>query len=120
MRSLGVRLAEVGVDYAPVAKELIPKGKVPKEVVDALSAFSEELDTARDFSMAGLEAQARAFSEKIGWSTKELFMLLRIAATGKKATPPLFETLAGLGRELCRRRIRQCIEYIKKMPAPKA
>ena len=27
-------------------------------------------------------------------------MLLRLAATGKKATPPLFETLAGLGREL--------------------
>jgi glutamyl-tRNA synthetase len=46
-------------------------------------------------------------------------MLLRLAATGKKATPPLFETLAVLGRELVRRRIRQCIDYIKKMPTPK-
>jgi glutamyl-tRNA synthetase len=109
------------VDYAPVAKELALKNRTPKDVTDLLTAFGEELDAARDFSTAGLDALARAFAEKNGWSSKELFMLLRLAATGKKATPPLFETLAGLGRELVRRRIRQCTEYIKKMPAaPKA
>ena len=108
------------VDYAPVQKELALKNRTPKDVMDALTTFGEELDTARDFSITGLDALARAFAEKSGWSTKELFMLLRLAATGKKATPPLFETLAGLGRELVRRRIRQCVEYIKKMPAPKA
>ena len=108
------------VDYASVQKELTLKNRTAKDVMDALTAFGEELDTSRDFSIAGLDALARAFAEKSGWSTKELFMLLRLAATGKKATPPLFETLAALGRELVRRRIRQCIEYIKKMPAPKA
>jgi len=108
------------IDYAPVAKELAVKNRTPKEVTDLLTAFGEELDAARDFSTAGLDALARAFAEKNGWSTKELFMLLRLAATGKKATPPLFETLAGLGRELVRRRIRQCTDFIKKMPAPKA
>lgn len=108
------------VDYASVQKELALKNRTAKDVMDALTAFGEELDTSRDFSIAGLDALARAFAEKSGWSTKELFMLLRLAATGKKATPPLFETLAALGRELVRRRIRQCIEYIKKMPAPKA
>jgi glutamyl-tRNA synthetase len=106
------------VDYAAVAKDLLPKGKTPKEVADALGTFSEELDAARDFSVAGLEAIARAFAEKVGWSTKELFMLLRLAATARKATPPLFETLVCLGRELVRRRIRQCVEYVKKLPAP--
>jgi len=45
-------------------------------------------------------------------------MLLRLAATARKATPPLFETLAGLGRELVRRRIRLCADLVKKMPAP--
>ena len=108
------------VDYAPVAKELAVKNRTSKEVIDLLAAFGEELDAARDFSVAGLETLARAFAEKSGWSAKELFMLLRLAATGKKATPPLFETLAGLGKELVRRRIRQCTEYIKKLPAPKA
>ena len=45
-------------------------------------------------------------------------MLLRLAATARKATPPLFETLVGLGRELTRRRLRLAAEYVKKMPAP--
>jgi glutamyl-tRNA synthetase len=107
------------VDYAPVAKDLAIKNRTPKEIADTLTTFGEELDAARDFSVAGLDALARAFSEKSGWSTKELFMLLRLAATAKKATPPLFETLVGLGRELVRRRIRQCVEWLKRQPAPR-
>lgn len=106
------------VDYGGVAKDLIPKNRQAKDVIEALTAFTEELDAARDFSVAGLDALARAFAEKTGWSTKELFMLLRLATTGKKATPPLFETLANLGRELVRRRLRQCVVEIKKLPRP--
>ena len=106
------------LDYAPVAKDLLPRERTPKQVADLLVLFSEALDAQRDFSPAGLEAFARAFAEKNGWSSKELFMLLRLAATARKATPPLFETLAGLGRELIRRRIRLCADLVKKMPAP--
>ena len=106
------------LDYAPVAKDLLPRERTPKQVADLLVLFGEALDTQRDFSPAGLEAFARAVAEKNGWSSKELFMLLRMAATAKKATPPLFETLTGLGRELVRRRIRLCADLVKKMPAP--
>jgi glutamyl-tRNA synthetase len=106
------------LDYAPVAKDLLPKDRVPKEVSDGLLLFSEALDAHRDFSPTGLEAMAREFGEKNGWQPKELFMLLRVAATARKATPPLFETLVCLGRELTRRRLRLAAEYIKKMPAP--
>jgi glutamyl-tRNA synthetase len=108
------------LDYAPVAKDLLPKGRVPKEVSEGLLAFGEALDTHRDFTPAGLEALARGFCEKNAWQTKELFMLLRLAATARKATPPLFETIVGLGRELTRRRLRLAAEYVKKMPAPAA
>src|SRR5450432_1280643 len=106
------------LDYAFVSKDLLPKGKIPKEVSDGLLAFGEALDTHRDFSAPSLEALARDFAEKNGWQTKELFMLLRLAATARKATPPLFETLVGLGRELTRRRLKLAAEYVKKMPAP--
>ena len=106
------------VDYGAVAKDLIPKNREAKDVIEALTAFTEELDGAREFTVTSLEALARAFSEKSGWSTKEFFMLLRLATTGKKATPPLFETLVNLGRELVRRRLRQCVVEIKKLPRP--
>jgi glutamyl-tRNA synthetase len=106
------------LDYAPVAKDLLPKGKTPKDVSEGLLAFGEALDVQRDFSAPALEALARQFAEKIGWQAKELFMVLRLAASARKATPPLFETLVGLGRELTRRRLRLAAEFIKKMPAP--
>jgi glutamyl-tRNA synthetase len=106
------------LDYAPVAKDLLPKGRVPKEVSECLATFGEALDLLRDFSPVGLEAMARTFAEKNAWSTKELFMLLRLAASARRATPPLFETLLGLGRELVRRRIRLCADYVRKLPAP--
>ena len=108
------------LDYAPVAKELLPKGRTPKDVQECLIAFGEALDVLRPFSVAALDAMARGFAEKSGWSTKELFMLLRLAVSARKATPPLFETLVGLGRELVRRRVRLCAEYARKLPAPAA
>src|SRR3569832_377430 len=94
----------VDLDYAPVAKDLLPKGRTPKDVHECLIAFGEALDVLRPFSVAALEAMARGFAEKAGWSAKELFMLIRRAASARKATPPLFETLVCLGRELVRRR----------------
>src|SRR5258708_14804975 len=106
------------VDYAAVAKELIPKERTPKQVAEMMLLFCDGLDVQRDLSAAGLEAFARAFGEQNNWPTKELFMLLRLGATAKKATPPLFESLAGLGRELTRRRLRLCAEFVQQLPAP--
>jgi glutamyl-tRNA synthetase len=104
------------VDYAPVAKDLLPKGRTAKETSECLVNLVEALDAQRDFSPTALEPFVRGFADKAGFATKELFMLLRLAATGKKATPPLFDTLAVVGRDLVRRRLRQCAEYIKKTP----
>jgi glutamyl-tRNA synthetase len=40
-------------------------------------------------------------------------MSVRVAATGRAATPPLFDTLAVLGKEIVRRRLRRAIEVLK-------
>ena len=106
------------LDYTLVAKDLLPKGRTPKDVHECLIAYGEMLDSLRPFTAPNLDAATRAFAEKTAWSTKELFMLLRLAVSAKRATPPLFETLVGLGRELVRRRIRLCAEYVRKLPAP--
>jgi glutamyl-tRNA synthetase len=102
------------LDYAQVAKDLIPKNRTAKDVADCLLGFVEALDVQRDFSHVALEAATRAYAEKIAWDAKELFMVVRMAATARKATPPLFETLAVLGRDLVRRRLRLCGELTKR------
>jgi hypothetical protein len=38
-----------------------------------------------------------------------------MGATARKATPPLFETLAVLGRDVTRRRLRLCGEFLKRL-----
>jgi glutamyl-tRNA synthetase len=103
------------LDYAAVLKDLVPKNRTAKDVAECLLTFVEALDAQRDFSHAALEAAVRAHAEKVAWDAKELFMVVRMAATARKATPPLFETLAVLGRDVTRRRLRLCGEMLKRM-----
>ena len=46
-----------------------------------------------------LEPPLRALAEERGWKAGDLFMAIRVAVTGRTATPPLFDTLVALGRE---------------------
>jgi glutamyl-tRNA synthetase len=49
------------------------------------------------FDAQGLEATLRALADARGWKAGDLFMAIRVAVTGRTATPPLFETLVALG-----------------------
>jgi len=100
-------------DVKVAPEDLKPKKRTFKEVAEVLELLAVELDKQVDFSAAGLEALLRAFSEKTGWSTKDLFMPIRLAVTGRADTPPLFDTMSVLGRALVRRRIRSAIELSK-------
>ena len=54
-----------------------------------------------EFTIAAIETMLRGLAERLGWKAGDLFMPIRIAVTGRRATPPLFETMAVLGRERC-------------------
>ena len=95
-------------------KALVPQGRLAAETAKLLRALlEEEVDRILDWSTETLEESLRRFGEKKGWTPKELFMTVRVAATGRKASPPLFETLAVLGKETCRRRLRRAVEILK-------
>jgi len=51
------------------------------------------------FEAEELEPPLRALAEDRGWRAGDLFMAIRVAVTGRTATPPLFDTLVALGRE---------------------
>ena len=44
------------------------------------------------------EAALRGLAEERGWKAGDLFMALRVAVTGRTATPPLFDSMRLLGR----------------------
>ena len=51
------------------------------------------------FEADELEPRLRALADERGWKAGDLFMAIRVAVTGRTATPPLFDTLVALGRE---------------------
>ncbi len=54
---------------------------------------------AVSFEAEELEPPLRALAESRGWKVGDLFMAIRVAVTGRTATPPLFDTLVALGRD---------------------
>jgi glutamyl-tRNA synthetase len=104
---------ELSYDAAAL-QALVPKGRTPEATRKLLRALvEEELDLLLDWRRETVETAIRRFGEKAGWPPGELFMAVRVAATGRAASPPLFETLAVLGKETCRRRLRRAAEAIK-------
>lgn len=102
------------LDYAPVAAELAVPEVAPAEVAKALLAYVERVEAQVGWTRQMLEDAAAAWCTELGWKTKHAFMLLRVAVTGRTATPPLFETMAVLGKEITRRRLRRAAEAIGK------
>ena len=107
------------VDYASVDKKLRIKKRTPKECAKILAAWAEGIEKdaeARQFTVESLEAFSRRFCEAQGWKPREVFTLLRIGATGRTAAPPLFDTLAVLGKDRVRLRLRDAVAYLEAMP----
>ena len=64
---------------------------------------------------AGAPRYGGELAEQREWKPKELFMAVRVAVTGRAATPPLFETMLILGKEVCRRRLRSALDTLRGM-----
>jgi glutamyl-tRNA synthetase len=80
---------------------LVPKRWDAPTIVDALTAARAVIagTGAVSFEADELEPPLRALAEARGWKAGDLFMAIRVAVTGRTATPPLFDTLVALGRE---------------------
>ena len=59
-----------------------------------------------------LEGAIRPLAEELALKTGELFGLVRVAVTGRKAAPPLFETMAVLGRERTLERLESALKRL--------
>lgn len=107
------------LDYTPVAAELVIPDVAPADVAAGLLGYVERVEGHDGWDAKHLEAEARAWCEALGWKAKHAFMVLRLVVTGRKASPPLFDTMAVLGKELTRRRLRQAAEFLLKAPSSK-
>ena len=86
---------------------LVPRKGSRADALAVLEAAQATLSAVADWTAPTLEAAAKAMCESRGWKPGDAFMTLRIAVTGKPASPPLFESIAILGREATLARLRE-------------
>lgn len=67
-----------------------------------------------NWSVAEIEKTIRNLQEKNNWKRGQYFMMLRLVVTGKKATPPLFDTIYAVGQKQVLERINQAVDEVKK------
>jgi glutamyl-tRNA synthetase len=117
LAAVGPLLDFLFIEDLPVNPELL----VPKRWDAATTA--EALGAARDviaevgrvsYEADELEPPLRRLAEERGWKAGDLFMAIRIAVTGKTATPPLFDTLVALGYDRTLERLDRAREALMK------
>jgi len=65
-----------------------------------------------EFTHDALEQALRAAAAELGVKAGPMFQPIRVAVCGRKNAPPLFETMAVLGREVCLDRIRAALTRV--------
>jgi len=95
------------------ASLLIVKKMNRESATQALKIARERLEQLAVFDTDSLEALLRPLAVELGLKTGQLFGTLRIAITGQTAAPPLFQTMAVLGKERCLERIEAALKRLE-------
>ncbi|MGA3372801.1 MAG: glutamate--tRNA ligase [Terracidiphilus sp.] len=94
--------------------ELIPQ-KGDAALARRILEYALEVLPAVNFDHDSLDQALRAGAAHLGLKAGPMFQPIRGAVCGRKNAPPLFATMAVLGRETCLARIRQAEESLQSL-----
>ena len=78
----------------------------------AVEGARDRLGSLEDWSIEGVEAALRGMLEDLGLSARKGLQPLRVAVSGSGVSPPLFESIAVLGREAAMARLSAAFERL--------
>lgn len=91
-------------------------GKAFKDRADDAKSALARVGTVADgvsvWSHDALEAALRALADELAVKAGDLFSLVRVAVTGRRVTPPLFESMEILGKDRCLARLRAAADSL--------
>lgn len=101
------------IDYP--AELLFKKAKDQQDLLkEQIQQSKLAIESLNAFDLNSLEKAIRKLQEKNDWHKGQYFMFLRVAMTGRTATPPLFETMLVLGSDLIIKRLDLASKKIEK------
>ena len=83
-----------------------------EEAQEYLFELRNELISLEDFTLSNIEETMRSLLKKLDLKPKVGFQATRVAITGTKISPPLFESIYALGRETSIARLAESIEKL--------
>ncbi len=99
----------------PVAADLVGAKMTPAESAAAAKKAYELLVSLPEITLESAEPPMRALAEQLGLSAGQLFGILRVAVTGQKVSPPLFESMAIIGKEKVLERVKAAIRMLENL-----
>jgi len=117
------RLKTSLLDAVPLVEFLFKEPSVMADLFSAIPLSREELirmleathkawESTTDFDALTLEVALKAMIEEHGFEKKHVMMTIRLATTGRKVTPPLFESLSVLGRHRTLHRLARATDVL--------
>ena len=97
----------------PNPEDLVAKGLDARQSAEVARKAHEILASLPDLSHAMAEPPMREFVEKSGLSANQVFGILRVAVTGQKVSPPLFESMEIIGKVKVLERLQQAIKILE-------
>jgi len=95
-------------------EDLLKKGMTAEKAISILDAAEKALTSLDDFTVSAIESKLDEVLTALELKKGQLLTTIRIAVTGKKATPPLFESMAALGKEESLKRMSEAKEELAK------
>ena len=102
--------AELSYDKAAIEKFLL---KNDRTGANALAGMREVFTNVSDWTVSSLEAAVQAHSEATQQNLGKLAQPVRVAVSGGAVSPPIFDTIAFLGKASTLARIERCLASIR-------
>jgi glutamyl-tRNA synthetase len=100
---------------SPDPQDLVAKGLTPGQSAEAARRAYEVLAGLPDLRLETAEPPMRALVDEMGLSAGQVFGILRVAITGQRVSPPLFESIELIPRDTVLERVYKATEVLEKM-----
>lgn len=97
----------------PAPEELTAKELDAKQSADIARKSYDILASLADLSHQTAEPPMRELVERSGLSANQVFGILRVAVTGQKVSPPLFESMEVIGKEKVLERLQKAVALLE-------
>lgn len=102
-------------DVHPAPDELIGKKMSAAESANAARRAYEVLASLPEISHATAESPMRSLADELGLKAGQLFGIIRIAVTGQRVSPPLFESMVIVGRDEVLQRVKNAVSILEEL-----